>query len=405
MVCRKDFLSLEPEEKERFISAVRQLKTTSEGESNEYDRYVEIHRDHFFGGMAHGGPGFLPWHREYLRRFENDLQEIDPDVTLPYWDWTEDAARTPDSSLWTEDFMGGAGNPVSTGPFGDWGIRRFLGLGTLPTAQQVETALALPTFPAFTAQFEAIHGGPHNWVGGTMATTESPADPVFWLHHATVDRIWAEWQALHPEQVHPALDEPLHPWTTTTREVLDHHRLGYMYDTERAIADPESLNLVFDDVRVGETITRSISFLVRSCRTETVTLEIVDGPTVTSGSPGARFDTPQGTTVTVTTTGADETEVRLPISYTGTTPREQTTGTVTVRRRETGEEWLVNLSAPVAQSTSIPTTGGSGEDGRNQRLCDLLVFWYERGLFDGFIEERGIDRETFEEGLDRFCGR
>lgn len=347
MVCRKNFLNLEPDEKERFVDAVRQLRA----EDNGYDRYVDLHRDHFFGGMAHGGSGFLPWHREYLRRFENDLQEIDPDVTLPYWDWTEDAARTPDSSLWADDFMGGDGAPVPTGPFSEWGIDRFLGRGTargLPTGEEVETALALATFPAFTARFEGIHGVPHNWVGGTMATTESPADPVFWLHHANVDRIWAQWQALHPDQVHPALDEPLHPWETTTREVLDHHRLGYVYDTESAAVDPDSAALIFDDVRVGETVSRSIAFSIRSCGTETVTLEIVEGPTVTSGPPGARFDTPEGTTVTVTTTGADETEVRLPISYTGTTPGEQTTGTVTVRRGETGEEWIVTLSATVA---------------------------------------------------------
>lgn len=404
MVCRKNFLNLEPEEKERFIDAVRRLKSSGT-ESNEYDRYVDIHRDHFFGGMAHGGLGFLPWHREYLNRFENDLQEIDPDVTLPYWDWTEDAARTPDSSLWAEDFMGGTGNPVSTGPFDEWGIERSLGSGTLPTREDVETVLSLTPFSTFTARFEGIHGAPHNWIGGTMARIDSPADPVFWLHHANVDRIWAQWQALHPEQVHPALDEPLHPWATTTREVLDHHRLGYMYDTESAIADPRSSNLVFDGVRVGEAITRPIVFSIRSCVTETVTLEIVDGPTVTSGVPDSRFDTPQGTAVSVTTTGADETEVRLPISYTGTTPGEQTTGTVTVRRRETGEEWIITLSAAVAQIISTPTTEVTRAEERNQRLCDLLVFWYERGVFDEFIEERGIDRTTFEEGLDRFCRR
>lgn len=56
MVCRKNFLNLEPEQKERFIDAVRRLKSSG-AESNEYDRYVDIHRDHFFGGMAHGGLG------------------------------------------------------------------------------------------------------------------------------------------------------------------------------------------------------------------------------------------------------------------------------------------------------------------------------------------------------------
>lgn len=176
--------------------------------------------------------------------------------------------------------MGGTGNPISTGPFDEWGIERSLGSGTLPTREDVETVLSLTPFSTFTARFKGIHGAPHNWIGGTMARIDSPADPVFWLHHANIDRIWAQWQALHPEQVHPALDEPLHPWATTTQEVLDHYQLGYMYDTESAIADPRFSNLVFDGVRVGEAITQPIVFSIRSCVTETVTLEIVDGPTV-----------------------------------------------------------------------------------------------------------------------------
>ena len=66
--------------------------------------------------MAHDGTHFLPRYREYLNQFENDLQEITPDVTLPYWDWTEEAARTPDSSLWADDFMGGTGSPFRSVP-------------------------------------------------------------------------------------------------------------------------------------------------------------------------------------------------------------------------------------------------------------------------------------------------
>ena len=53
---------------------------------------------------AHRGSIFLPWHREFLRRFELDLQKEVSDVTLPYWDWAADASlRSPDPEIpsWT----------------------------------------------------------------------------------------------------------------------------------------------------------------------------------------------------------------------------------------------------------------------------------------------------------------
>lgn len=37
----------------------------------------------------HGWEMFLTWHRMFLYSFEQALQDIDPDVTLPYWDWTK----------------------------------------------------------------------------------------------------------------------------------------------------------------------------------------------------------------------------------------------------------------------------------------------------------------------------
>jgi len=41
------------------------------------------------------------------------------------------------------------------------------------------------------------HAAPHNWVGGTMSSHFSPDDPIFFLHHANVDRLWALWQDVH----------------------------------------------------------------------------------------------------------------------------------------------------------------------------------------------------------------
>jgi tyrosinase len=53
-------------------------------------------------------------------------------------------------------------------------------------------------FITFSAQLESkFHSGAHNGVGGWLATAASPSDPLFFLLHANVDRIWAHWQAKH----------------------------------------------------------------------------------------------------------------------------------------------------------------------------------------------------------------
>ena len=52
---------------------------------------------------VHGGPAFLPWHRELCNRFEKLLRMANPTVALHYWDWNEDT-----DLLFTSDFMGNA---------------------------------------------------------------------------------------------------------------------------------------------------------------------------------------------------------------------------------------------------------------------------------------------------------
>ena len=50
-----------------------------------------------------------------------------------------------------------------------------------------------------------LEGGPHNGVhgtiGGIMGTYLSPLDPIFWLHHCNIDRLWASWAVLHGNAV------------------------------------------------------------------------------------------------------------------------------------------------------------------------------------------------------------
>jgi tyrosinase len=53
-------------------------------DSRNYNNLALIHQNH----CQHGWERFLPWHRIYLYEFEQAMQDIVPDVTMPYWDWT-----------------------------------------------------------------------------------------------------------------------------------------------------------------------------------------------------------------------------------------------------------------------------------------------------------------------------
>jgi hypothetical protein len=49
---------------------------------------------------VHGGPAFLPWHRELCNRFEALLRGVDSRLSLHYWDWTTDPHASSRPTLW-----------------------------------------------------------------------------------------------------------------------------------------------------------------------------------------------------------------------------------------------------------------------------------------------------------------
>ena len=91
--------------------------------------------------------------------------------------------------------------------------------------------LAIQQFNRFSARIEDIHGAVHVWVGGTMGRIDWAAyDPIFWAHHANIDRLWARWQLTHsPVFPRAYLDRALPPFPMTVRQTLDVGRLGYDY--------------------------------------------------------------------------------------------------------------------------------------------------------------------------------
>ena len=290
MRVRKNVKHLSNAEKTAFVNAVLALKTRpsvlhpTNANLSRYDDYPELHMNAMMAspGWAHRRPAFFPWHRVMLLQFENDLVAIDPNVTIPYWDWPDSA-----SDPFTATFLGGDGDPmdsdkVKTGPFaaGSWTLnvkddpsdpgflQRAFGADStameLPTSSDVDTALNIDYYDSYPWANASsglrmnveytLHNLVHRYIGGTMGGMTSPNDPVFWLHHCNIDRLWALWQRVHtgasPYQPasgaafgHNLMDAmifssvPPPPWlgTFTPAGVVEHHALGYQYDDEFVI--------------------------------------------------------------------------------------------------------------------------------------------------------------------------
>lgn len=185
-----------------------------------FEQLVELHSVN--AAQAHGSVQFLPWHFFYLTILETALRAIDPYVTLPYWAWSRDAVAPYNAPIWEDWFLGKtvSGQCIQTGPFVNFTtnipvnhcVLRGFTSGPAPTgsmdfALEDETTVnalvadANLTFAEWAGTWEITHGGPHLAVGGATVrgdmwrVSRSPNDPVFFLHHAYVEKVWRDRQA------------------------------------------------------------------------------------------------------------------------------------------------------------------------------------------------------------------
>ena len=204
---RKNAETLTAGERDRFLAAFAQLNNQGLG------RFADFRNMHTFVSQpqAHGAPAFLPWHRAYLLDLERELQAVDPSVALPYWRFDQPAPK-----LFTPDFFGtsnqnGAVQFSNTNPLQFWvtdgvqGVVRSPRFNWNPATQPGPTVITeAQTFDlgdTYTP-FSDMEGNPHGtahtrWDGYIRSIDTAAKDPLFFLLHCNVDRLWAKWQRLN----------------------------------------------------------------------------------------------------------------------------------------------------------------------------------------------------------------
>jgi tyrosinase len=211
---RKEIRTLSPTELQKFISALRQLHQGSA--PTPFDVFSETHWN--VRNLAHFNVApFFPFHRKFIREFEKALQQFEPDVTLPYWDWTLDASAPHLSPVFTPGYFGGnggAGGCVSDGSLVPWNVRyndphclqrsfnRGNSMSPFVPMDVIQGLMdSTSNFEVFSQSIEGTpHSTPHNMIGGDMATMVSPNDPIFWLHHCFIDKLWHDWQTMSSDR-------------------------------------------------------------------------------------------------------------------------------------------------------------------------------------------------------------
>ncbi|KAH6867026.1 hypothetical protein BKA58DRAFT_318389 [Alternaria rosae] len=273
---RVEWRQLSEPQKKSYIDAVLCLSHTKaksgiEGAVNRFDDHQAVHM--LQKPQIHWVGHFLLWHRYFTATYEKALRdECGYTGGQPYWDWSLDAephnessTRPFDSEIFNPDTgFGGNGYPVAAtpdqnrlnitgntgggcvinGPFAPphfalnvptphcltrdfvpWIVNR------MADKRLVEEVLAQPDYTSIARTVEKersfdpsnIHASGHFGIGGILGTmgnaAESPGDPLFYLHHGNIDRIFWEWQQKDLETRLNEVGGPITPFDYSGKNV------------------------------------------------------------------------------------------------------------------------------------------------------------------------------------------
>ena len=191
---RKSVNDMTPVERDAYVYGLNSLYNDDPSSDivQILSSYYFAHFDDFYN-TACGPTQFFYFHRMMLWELENALQHVNPRLTIPYWDWTVNTS--PDDSLFS-NFLS-----LDRIPAG-WGVwREIASDGQLPLASDIHNVMATTNFcnddnPANSFQHQSLQYltfYPEWWLGG-MSFTLDPKEPLFYLSHAMLDKLWQSWE-------------------------------------------------------------------------------------------------------------------------------------------------------------------------------------------------------------------
>jgi hypothetical protein len=203
-IIRKSFKKLTAAELTAFKNGVTVMKSRAATDPTSWTYQAAIHGTSAtpvqtaWSTCQHNTTFFLLWHRMYICFFERILRKASgmPSLGLPYWNYSD--AADANARFLPTAFRSPAN---TTNPLFTSNRNAAINAGTAQlAASAVSLASVLPGPTGFYPFSSNINGTPHGNVhigvgGGMSGFNTAGLDPIFWLHHCNIDRLWNRWLA------------------------------------------------------------------------------------------------------------------------------------------------------------------------------------------------------------------